>query len=123
MYVYLHGIDDCSKYLRELITRDRISNLDPSYIASKINKLNNEIKQLNELKASNFIDINNIEINKLLKYHAPNYKRNATSRTEDNRHFFIKKAIMPGLKKLGFKGSPQEIDELLLNYPEDDIHV
>lgn len=113
MKMYLIGMDqDHSHYIRDLIDRDRLDRLDSTIINNKIKEHQKAIKDLQGLKKEKTQD--DVRIKELLEYHAPNYKRNAERRLESQRIHFIEKAIMPQLRKYGFKGSPEEIDKLLL---------
>lgn len=118
MKLYILSIDNYSQYLRDLVDNDRTLKRDPEIIRRKIEEHQQIIRDLKELKKAKPLDQN--KINDLLKYHAPNYKNNAVTRTELQRHKFIEKAILPELKKLGFTGSPNDLDEILLNYPDNE---
>ena len=119
MKMFLIGMDqDHSQYLRELVDRDRLDRLDKSYINSKRAELKAELKKLEDLEKSKHIDQS--KIHELLKFHSTNYRRNAEEgRSEVHRIGFIEKQIMPKIKKLGYQGSPHEVDQLLLNWPEE----
>jgi len=114
---YLGALDNHSLYIRDLIIKDRLDRLDHKIIDIKILEHKQAIKHLEELKKSKVS--HEKEIKELLEYHSTNYKQNADVRSEYQRIRFIEKSIMPNLKKLGYKGSPQDIDELLLKWPED----
>jgi len=118
MKMYLLNMDNYSNYVRELVDRDRLDRLDSTLINNKIKEHQEAIKELQGLKKTKSVDQDKIQ--ELLAYHAPAFKQNAMVRSETQRIRFIEKAIMPGLKKLGYKGSPQEIDEILINWPEAD---
>ena len=116
--MYLHGVGNYTQYLIELIDRDRLDRLDSTLINNKIKEHQEAIKELQSLKKTKSVD--QAKIHELLAYHAPAFKQNAMVRSETQRIRFIEKAILPGLKKLGFKGSPSEIDDILINWPEAD---
>lgn len=117
MKIYLTNMENPSAYIRDLVDRDRLDRLDSTLINNKIKEHQEAIKELQDLKKVK--PGKEKEIHDFLTYHAPAFKQNATVRSETQRIRFIEKAIMPDLKKLGYKGSPQEIDELLLNWPEE----
>lgn len=117
MKMYLISIDqDHSLYIRDLINKHRIESGDPKLIDQEIQKHTKIIQELRDKKKSK--PINQDKIKDLLQHHAPNYKKNASDRSDSQRIKFIEMSIMPGLKKLGWKGKPIEIDEILLNWPE-----
>ncbi len=117
MKLYLIGLEgDHSPYIRDLIIRDRLEQGDPKLIDQEIQKLDKRIQELKELKKAK--PANQDKIQELLEYHAPGFKQNAMHRTERQRFNFIEKAILPNLKKLGFKGTVEEIDNLLIDWGE-----
>jgi len=118
MELYLRelNIGERSLYIRDLINKDRLDRLDPKIIDNKIREHEAEIKQLKALKGTKKVNENKIQ--ELLNYHAPNYKQNAMVRTEGQRIRFIKQAIMPQLKKAGSTATAEEIDDILINWPE-----
>ena len=85
-------------------------------IDHKIREHEAEIKQLKALKGSK--RVNEDKIRELLAYHAPSYKLQAPHRTEGERIRFIKNSIFKDLKKVGSTSTPEEIDELLINWPD-----
>lgn len=112
---YLEDLDiDSSKYVRDLITKDRIEKGDPNVVDPKIEWHKKEIKKLEDIKKTKVAFEK--EAHEFLEYHSKNYKINATHRTEVQRIKFIEKAIMPTLKKYGYNRTPEEIDDLLLNW-------
>lgn len=116
--MYLIGIDhDHSLYIRDLINKDRIEKGDPKLIDIEIKKYNEKIQDLRNKK--NNKTINQDKITEILNKHADNYKQNASQRSETQRITFIARSILPSLRKLGWKGEPREIDEILLNWPEE----
>jgi len=117
LWKYLGELPDKTDYITKLIDRDRLDRLDTIVINNKIKEHQEAIKDLQGLKKTKTVDQD--KIHELLQYHAPKYKLQAPNRLESERIRFLEKAIMPNLKRLGFKGSPQEIDELLINWPED----
>lgn len=117
MKLYLIGLeDDHSPYIRNLIIKDRMEKGDPKLIDQELQKLNKRVQELKELKKAK--PANQDKIHELLEYHAPNFKQNAMTRTEAQRFRFIEGAIMPNIRKLGFKGTVEEIDNLLIDWGE-----
>ena len=115
---YLEDLDtDYSKYVRDLIYADRLKKYDPEHIKKLIAEKQSEIKQLQEFLSAPRVMMD--QINALLGKHALGYKRNAEVRTEAQRHQFIKNMLLPDLKKYGCTQSIAEIDQILLNYPDD----
>ncbi len=120
MKLYLIGLDkDHSTYIRELINQDRLKNCDTNFINNKISKYRNEIKKLEDLKKQG--SINQEKINKILNFHAKHYQENALRRTENQKYNFLKKTIMPQIKRFGYKGTIEELDQVLLNWSEKDV--
>lgn len=115
MKIFLLNIGDYSQYIRNLINNDRLARSDPKFINSKIEEHKQEIQRLQDLKKQKSFDRD--KINELFIHHAPNYKRNAATRSDTQRCDWIERVLKPQLKKLGFKGSIEEIDEILLNWP------
>lgn len=122
MRQYLLGLnEDQSKYIRDLINQDRLKKADPKIIDQKIEEHKQEIQKLQNIKKIK-PDYDK-KIQEFLTFHAPNYKLNAPHRREAQRVQFIEKAIMPNLKKWGYTGTVQDIDNLLLNWPEQESKV
>ena len=114
--LYLDSLENQSLYIRDLINKDRLDRLDNTFIDNKIKEHQESIKELQSLKKVK--TSNEKDIHELLAYHAPAFKQNAVARSQAQRIRFIDKMILPDLKKLGSKISIQQIDELLLNWPE-----
>jgi len=119
MELYLRelNIGERSIYMRDLINKDRLDRLDHKIIDHKIREHEAQIKHLKALKGSK--KVNEDKIQELLAYHAPNYKINAQVRTEAQRIRFIENSMLKDLKKVGSTATAAEIDELLINWPED----
>jgi DNA integrity scanning protein DisA with diadenylate cyclase activity len=107
---------DASKYIRTLVDKDRLEKRDPEFIKQKRMELKQELEKLDELEKSKIV--NEDKIRELLAYHAPAFKQNAQVRTEGQRIRFLENSIMKDLKKLGSKNTPEEIDKILLNWPD-----
>lgn len=120
MKMFLLSQDDQSKYVRDLINKDRIKAGDPTFIDTKIKDLKKEIEKLLDLKkdSKKLSQSNEKSIHEFLEYHSTNYKQNATHRTEDQRLKFIEKAILPTLEKHGSTQTAKQIDDVLINWPE-----
>jgi len=118
MKLFLIGLDgDHSPYIRDLINKDRIETGDPKLIDQEIQKYTQKIEDLKEKKKLSSFDA--LKVEEIIKKHAPAYKENASSRSEFQRFQFIERSIMPELKKCGYKGKPDQIDELLLQEKGD----
>lgn len=114
---YLEDLNiDYSKYIRDLVDKDRLEKRDPEFIKQKRMELKQELEKLDELEKSKIV--NEDKIRELLAYHAPAFKQNAQVRTEGQRIHFLENSIMKDLKKLGSKNTPEEIDKILLNWPD-----
>lgn len=83
------------------------------FIDSKIKELQSQIKRLEEIKNNNGKKLDKIQ--ELLEYHAPGYQQNAPFRSDNQRYIFLKKMVIPELKKYGCTKSVEEIDQILLN--------
>lgn len=114
--MYLHQYENSTEYLNNLIDKDRLDRLDSIFIDNKIKEHQGAIKELQDLKKVK--PVNEDKIHELLGYHAPAFKQNAMTRTESQRYHFIEKMILPDLKKLGSKNKVEEIDKILLNWPD-----
>lgn len=114
---HLETKDNYSAWIRESMEEKLQREGDSKFIDIKIQEHKQEIQRLQGLKKTK--PSNEKEIHELLAYHSMNYKENAPHRSEAQRLRFIEKSILPTLKKLGYQGSPQEIDETLLNWPEE----
>lgn len=116
-YTYLQPMIGYSEFCRNAIIKEiQLVNND-QYANDQIQYHQNKIKEWKEKKKAK--PINEDKIQELLAYHAPAFKKNAEVRSETQRLRFIEKSILPTLKKLGYQGSPQKIDETLLNWPEE----
>lgn len=115
---YLEDLDiDYSKYVRDLINKDRIEKRDPELIKNQIKNKKDEIKQLEDLLVSPHPMMN--QVMELLGKHAKGFKENAGHRTVEQRHRFIKDMILPEIKKYGFNKTVDEIEQLLLSFPDE----
>lgn len=114
---YLGSLENHSLYIRNLIQKDRLERIDHNFIVQKKAELNAEIKKLDELLKVKNVDQGKIP--EILSYHAPSFKQNSATRSEIQRIRFIEKMIQPQLKKYGSKSTAAEIDQLLLNWPEE----
>lgn len=111
------GEENSSEYIRSLIEKDIMEKCNPDFIKNQIKHKKEEIQKLEELLAAPHPLSN--KINELLMKHAKTYKANAMVRTPDQRYRFIKEQILPEIKKFGFNKSVEEIDQLLLNFPDE----
>jgi len=117
--MYLHQLENATEYIHNLIIKDRLERGDPEFINQQIQKKKEEIQKLQDLKKQG--SINQEEIHKILKFYAKNYQNQAMSRTDNQRYRFCEKTVLPNLKKFGYKGSSKDIDDILLNFPEEEI--
>lgn len=113
-FMFLHEFENYTEFLNNLIDDHLIKINDKKYIDSKIIYYEQEIKKLKDQKKLKNVDQS--KINELLSYHAPNYKKNAPFRSESQRFKFLEKAVRPQLKKYGYTGSMEELDNLLLKW-------
>ncbi len=67
---------------------------------------------------SDIIPSDKQEIKNIFDYLAPNYQKNMFNKSDKQRYSFIEKSVMPNLKNFGFKGTVEEVDDVLLNWPE-----
>lgn len=108
--------DNYSDWIRKACWEKLDREGDTTLINQEIKELENRIVRLKEKKKPK---VNENKIQELLAYHAPNYKLNAPMRTEGQRIRFIKQALLPQLKKAGSTSTPEEIDQILIDWPED----
>lgn len=106
-----------SGYVRDLIIKDQIEKHNPEIIKLQIKNKKDEIQHLETLLTSPHPFTG--KVNEFLSKQAPAYKKNAQFRNTEQRIKFIKDRILPELKKFGFNKTPEEIDEVLLNFPDE----
>lgn len=111
------GEKTSSEYLRTLVEKDILEKCNPEFIKNQIKQKKEEIKHLEELLSAPRVMTD--KINDFLKKHAKGFKENAQHRTVEQRHRFIRDVILPEFKKFGYSKSVEEIDEILLNYPDN----
>ncbi|MFX1502930.1 MAG: hypothetical protein ACFFDH_18365 [Promethearchaeota archaeon] len=120
LWLIKYGVENggYSLLIRDLITDFRIKIQDPEAIKKQIIEYQNKIKNLESLENKKNID--NSRIKDILEYHSHNYKLNATLRTEKQRFEFLKRTVLPQIKPIGYKGSLEELDDLLINWPTEE---
>lgn len=111
------GEKNISEYIRNLIETDLIKRRDADFIKNQIKQKKQEIKELEDLLISPHPMME--QINLFFKEQASSYKKNAPHRTTEQKHRFIKDVILPKLKKYGYKASIEEIDQILVNFPDN----
>lgn len=114
-------MDNYSEYLRDLVTQDRIKKMDPAYWDAQIKSFEQKIQEFKDNKKQSLKaeTINQKEINKILEWHVVQYQKNAISRSEEQRIRFCKNTILKQITPFGYRGTPEEIDDLLLNWPNN----
>ena len=119
--MYLLNMDNYSEYLRNLIIQDRIKKSDPAFYEDQIKDLQTKIEELKNCKKECLEAnvLNQEEINKILEFHAHQYQQQAMSRSDQQRFNFIERTILKQIQQYGYKGSIEQIDEVLLNWPEN----
>jgi len=114
---YIIKKENYSEYIRGLIEKDILEQRTPDFIKNQIKNKKEEIKRLEDLLVAPHPMMG--QINEILAKQAKSYKENASHRTVEQRYRFIKNMILPEIKKFGFNKSVEEIDQLLLNFPDD----
>jgi len=115
MYFELIKRDNYSEWARTAFETKFEKENNGSFLDHKIKQHQEEIQRLKELKKQPSIKTE--EINKILESYAPSYQQQAMTRSENQRLNFVNRTILPEIKRFGFKGSPQEIDDILINWP------
>lgn len=110
--------DNYSEFVRTACWEKLQMEGDQTLLKAEKQKLQGRIKEIDGKLKGKPVDQDKIQ--ELLAFHAPNYKESAPYRIESKRLKFIEMTILPKLKRAGYKGTPTEIDELLLNWPEGD---
>lgn len=109
--------EEYSPYVRDLIIKDQIAKHNPEIIKLEIKNKKEEIQQLeNKLKSPHVFSG---KANQILAKFAPGFKLQAPNRSDFHNIQFIKNKILPELKKFGFIKTPEEIKEILLNFPDE----
>ena len=111
------GEETSSAYIRSLIEKDILEKRNPDFIKNQIKQKKEEIQHLEELLSAPHPLMDKAK--KILEKQAKSYKQQAPNRTIEQRYQFIKLTIMPELKKFGVIKTVEEIDELLLSFPDD----
>lgn len=117
---HLMHLDNYSEYIRELIYKDLLEKRDPEIIKTQIKEHKDKIKKLEDLLKSPHPMMK--KAMDLLSKHAKRFKELAPHRTQEQKHNYIENVLMPNLSKFGFNKSVEEIEEILLKFPEDDGH-
>lgn len=117
--MYLHQQENSAQYLHDLIDRDRLDRLDSTFIDSKIEYHNNKVKEWKEKKKAK--SINQEEIDKIFDFHAKRYQDQATVRSEKQCFDFLKRTVIPEIKRFGWKGTPEELDKILIDWKREEL--
>jgi len=114
---YLIDMDNYSEFCRDAIL-DKLKLIhSDKYIDNQIIKYNNIIKELKEKKKKQ--TVNPDEFDKILQPHIKPYQKNANYRSQSQRFRFLENKLIKPLRKIGYKGSLEELDSLILNYPQE----
>jgi predicted metal-dependent phosphotriesterase family hydrolase len=111
------GEENTSEYIRSLVEKDILEKCDPDFIKNQIKTKKEEIQHLEELLSAPHPLMG--KANDFFAKHAKSYKANALVRTPEQRYRFIKDVILPEIKKYGVNKSVEEIDQILMNYPDE----
>lgn len=115
--MYLHNLDNYSAYINDLIDQDRISKLDPKYIALQRQKLKDQLKDLDnldiqakELKKQSQENSERVEqILQMARDHFNEIKSDPTL-TSGSFRMYLKNNIIPKLKEA--KCTRYDVDQL-----------
>ena len=116
-WMYLHSKENYTQYINDLIDKDRFERGDPEYLKRLKQQKQQEIKDIDKLLKGP--PVNQDKIQECLKYWHDVYEnKNFVDKRELERS--LEKRVMPNLKKLGYRGTSQDIATLFLNWPEED---
>ena len=115
MKLYLDTLDDQSKYIRDLIDRDRLEKRDPVYLKQRKAELKAELKKLEDLEKIKPIEQE--KINDCLKHWHEVFEFQ-TYKDKEEFTKTIEKRVLPIIKKFGYTGSSKDLCELFLNWKE-----
>ena len=118
IWKYLGELPDKTKYITNLIDKDRLDRLDSTFIKKRREELKEEIKKLDDLEKNKKI-LDKKNIHDFLKKRVKHFKEVSPRSSKEDRIRFIDKTMMPELRKYGFNETPEYVEKLLLDWPEE----
>jgi hypothetical protein len=106
--MYLHDRENYSKYINDLIDKDRLDMGDQKFIDARILEHQQEIEHLKELKKIKHT--NTAQEKEFLEYWLQVFRTHDRIHMEDHQNiFWIKSKIIPEGKNRGFKLNEKQV--------------
>lgn len=114
------GIGKASRYVRDLITKDRFEQMDEKILDQREQELKDELKEIADLRKTSKESLkkNKEQIHECIQYWHNLFKDRMFKDAIDMEKA-VERRVMPNLKKLGYPGTAQDITKLFLEWPEE----